>query len=49
MKGCINLDLSPISGVDVVADAHDIPFGCGQFQRVECDARQVSTRCHEGN
>jgi SAM-dependent methyltransferase len=38
VDGYVNLDLFPMSGVDVVADAHHLPFGCGQFQRVECDA-----------
>ena len=37
-EGYVNLDLFPMEGVDVAADAHELPFGCGVFQRVECDA-----------
>jgi SAM-dependent methyltransferase len=36
--GYINVDLFPIPGVDVVADAHELPFRSGVFARVECDA-----------
>ena len=38
VEGYINIDLFPIAGVDVVADAHNLPFPSGLFQRVECDA-----------
>jgi len=38
VDGYVNLDLFPMPGVDVVADAHHLPFACDQFQRVECDA-----------
>ena len=36
--GCVNLDLFPVPGVDVAADAERLPFPSGIFQRVECDA-----------
>jgi len=36
--GYVNLDLFPFPGVDVVADAHRLPFPADLFQRVECDA-----------
>ena len=36
--GYVNLDLFPMPGVDVAADAHALPFRCGVFERVECDA-----------
>lgn len=38
VDGYVNLDLFPVRGVDIAADAHDLPFSDGQFQRVECDA-----------
>jgi SAM-dependent methyltransferase len=38
VAGFVNLDLFPIPGVDVAADAHQLPFEDGVFQRVECDA-----------
>ena len=38
VEGYINIDLFPIAGVGVVADAHNLPFPSGLFQRVECDA-----------
>jgi len=38
VSGYVNLDLFPLPGVDVVADAELLPFADGQFQRVECDA-----------
>jgi len=38
VDGYINLDLLAIPGVDVVADAEQLPFPPGLFQRVECDA-----------
>jgi SAM-dependent methyltransferase len=36
--GYVNLDLFPMSGVDVAADAECLPFRDGVFTRVECDA-----------
>jgi SAM-dependent methyltransferase len=36
--GYINLDLFPLPGVDLVADAESLPFADAQFQRIECDA-----------
>lgn len=36
--GYVNLDLFPITGVDVAADAEALPFPSGIFTRVECDA-----------
>ena len=36
--GYINLDLVAVAGVDVVGDAHRLPFRDAVFQRVECDA-----------
>jgi len=38
VDGYVNLDLCATPGVDVLADAQELPFRCGQFQRVECDA-----------
>lgn len=38
VDGYINLDLFPMPGVDVAADAEQLPFPSGLFQRVECDA-----------
>jgi SAM-dependent methyltransferase len=36
--GYVNLDLFPMPGVDVAADAESLPFASGSFTRVECDA-----------
>ncbi len=36
--GYVNVDLFPLSGVDVAADAEALPFPPNLFQRVECDA-----------
>lgn len=36
--GYINLDLFPLPGVDLAADAEHLPFADGVFQRIECDA-----------
>jgi SAM-dependent methyltransferase len=36
--GYVNLDLFPLPGVDVAADAERLPFRGNLFQRVECDA-----------
>lgn len=38
VDGYVNVDLFPMAGVDVVADAERLPFRPGAFQRVECDA-----------
>ncbi len=38
VDGYVNIDLFPLAGVSVVADAHELPFRCGLFQRVECEA-----------
>ncbi|MBI2815693.1 MAG: methyltransferase domain-containing protein [Acidobacteria bacterium] len=38
VDGYVNLDLFSSPGVDVIADAHQLPFACCMFQRVECDA-----------
>jgi SAM-dependent methyltransferase len=38
VDGYVNLDLFPVPGVDVAADAHSLPFRDSLFQRVECDA-----------
>ncbi len=36
--GFVNLDIRRAPGVDVVADAHRLPFRNDVFRRVECDA-----------
>jgi SAM-dependent methyltransferase len=38
VDGSINLDLVAVPGVDVIADAHHLPFRDEVFGRVECDA-----------
>jgi len=38
VPGYVNLDLVAMSGVDVSADAEQLPFSSAIFQRVECDA-----------
>jgi SAM-dependent methyltransferase len=38
VEGYINLDLFAVPGVDVAADAEQLPFPPGVFTRVECDA-----------
>ncbi len=38
VPGYVNLDLKAAAGVDVVADAHLLPFTSGLFTRIECDA-----------
>ena len=38
VPGYINLDLAAVPGVDVVADAEQLPFPQDVFERVECDA-----------
>lgn len=38
VDGYVNVDLFPLAGVNVAADAEQLPFPAGIFQRVECDA-----------
>ena len=38
VQGYVNLDLLAVPGVDIAADAQQLPFAGGVFQRVECDA-----------
>jgi SAM-dependent methyltransferase len=38
VAGYVNLDLVPVPGVDVVADAELLPFRDGLFTHIECDA-----------
>jgi SAM-dependent methyltransferase len=38
VQGYVNIDLVALPGVDVVADAEQLPFRPATFQRVECDA-----------
>ena len=38
VDGYVNLDLFPLPGVDVAANAETLPFRSSVFQRVECDA-----------
>jgi SAM-dependent methyltransferase len=38
VDGYVNVDLFAVPGVDVAADAHQLPFPDSLFQRVECDA-----------
>src|SRR5436309_1696367 len=38
VEGYINLDLFALPGVDVAADAEQLPFPGDFFTRVECDA-----------
>ena len=38
VPGYVNLDLFPMPGVDIAANAEQLPFGDAIFQRVECDA-----------
>jgi SAM-dependent methyltransferase len=47
VDGYVNLDLFPMPGVDVAADAHHLPFRDAMFQRVECDAVLEHVRCPE--
>jgi len=37
-QGYVNVDLFPIPGVDVAADAEHLPFPAGLFECIECDA-----------
>jgi SAM-dependent methyltransferase len=47
VDGFVNLDLFPMPGVDVAADAHQLPFPGALFSRVECDAVLEHVRCPE--
>ena len=47
VPGYMNIDLSPMHGVDVLADAECLPFPASTFQRVECDAVLEHVRCPE--
>jgi SAM-dependent methyltransferase len=38
VPGYLNIDLFPMPGVDVAADAELLPFAADMFARVECDA-----------
>ena len=38
VEGFINLDLYALPGVDIAANAEELPFCSGVFERVECDA-----------
>ena len=38
VAGYVNLDILRVPGVDVAADAEQMPFPANLFQRVECDA-----------
>lgn len=38
VEGFINLDLYALPGVDIAANAEELPFRSGVFERVECDA-----------
>jgi len=38
VDGYVNMDLFTVPGVDVAANAEQMPFPSGLFQRVECDA-----------
>jgi SAM-dependent methyltransferase len=38
VDGYVNLDLFPMPGVDVAADAESLPFPAAVFARIECDA-----------
>src|SRR5262249_56478341 len=38
VEGYVNVDLFAVPGVNVAADAHQLPFRDGLFMRVECDA-----------
>ena len=45
VTGYVNLDLFPLPGVNVVANAEQLPFAAGLFQRVECDAVLEHVQC----
>lgn len=46
-EGYVNIDLFPLPGVDVAADAERLPFPAGVFQCIECDAVLEHVRCPE--
>jgi SAM-dependent methyltransferase len=35
---CLNLNISPFFGVDIVADAHQLPFANNSIDRINCEA-----------
>jgi SAM-dependent methyltransferase len=45
VDGYVNIDLVALPGVDVVADAEQLPFRCSTLQRVECDAVLEHVEC----
>lgn len=45
--GYLNIDLFPLDGVDVAADAECLPFRREVFTRIECDAVLEHVRCPE--
>ena len=47
VKGFVNLDLFAVPGVDVSANAEQMPFRDNVFQRVECDAVMEHVRSPE--
>ena len=47
VDGYVNIDLFPLPGVDVVADAERLPFAGAVFTRVECGAVLEHVRCPE--
>ena len=47
VDGYVNLDLFPMPGVDVAADAEQLPFPSCIFARVECDAVLEHVRAPE--
>jgi SAM-dependent methyltransferase len=47
VDGYVNVDLFALDGVDVAADAEQLPFAAALFQRVECDAVLEHVRCPE--
>ncbi len=45
VDGYVNIDLFALPGVDVVANAEQLPFRFSTFQRVECDAVLEHVEC----
>ena len=45
VDGYVNVDLVALPGVDVVANAEQLPFRGSTFQRVECDAVLEHVEC----
>jgi ubiquinone/menaquinone biosynthesis C-methylase UbiE len=37
VPGYVNLDLFPMPGIDIAADAKALPFPAALFTRIECD------------